>query len=318
MKALVYIETKDGVPFKGSLELISCAQSLGYEADAVIPLRDSEDPASMAVIGFDKVSSVKIPDTPTDDMIADIMAKEAKDGGYSLVLMAASTLGKAIVPRAAAKLGAACINDCSKIESEDGVLKISRPAYGGTVFQDIQINTPTAVISVRPGSYAAPEDGEAKTPAEKEIAYDPECIRTAVKEIIREASEDINLEEAKVIVSGGRGMGSEEDFAMLYDLAEAFGGAVGASRPVIESGWISRQHQVGQSGKIVNPDLYIACGISGAVQHLAGMSGSKYIIAINKDEDAPIFDVADLGIVGDVKKIIPILIESAKEFMAGR
>ena len=122
----------------------------------------------------------------------------------------------------------------------------------------------------------------------------------------------MNLEEAKVIVAGGRGMGSEEGFGLCKDLADILGGVVGATRPAIENGWINRTHQVGQSGKIVNPDLYIACGISGATQHVSGMTGSKYIVAINKDEDAPIFSVADVGIVGDAKQILPLFIEAIK------
>ena len=134
--------------------------------------------------------------------------------------------------------------------------------------------------------------------------------------LLAEAGEAVNLEDAKVIVTGGRGMGSEENYELCEELADVLGGVVGATRPVIENGWISRTHQVGQSGKIVAPDLYIACGVSGATQHVSGMSGSKYIIAINKDEEAPIFSVADLGIVGDVKQVLPILIEEFKKIKA--
>ena len=140
-----------------------------------------------------------------------------------------------------------------------------------------------------------------------------EDVRTKVVETVKEIAESVNLEEAQVIVSGGRGMGSKDNFALVEQLAEVLGGVVGATRPAIEEGWVSRAHQVGQSGKIVAPKLYIACGISGATQHVSGMIGSGYIVAINKDEDASIFDVADVGIVGDVTKVLPVMIEEMKK-----
>ena len=140
-----------------------------------------------------------------------------------------------------------------------------------------------------------------------------DAIKTKVVEAVKEISESVNLEEAKVIVTGGRGMGSQENFALVEELAQLLGGVVGATRPAIEEGWVSRAHQVGQSGKIVSPALYIACGVSGATQHVSGMTGSGYVVAINKDEDAPIFDVADVGIVGDVMKVLPAMIEEIRK-----
>ena len=137
-------------------------------------------------------------------------------------------------------------------------------------------------------------------------------LRAVIKEAVKELSESVNLEDAEVIVAGGRGMGSAENFQMVHELAQLLGGVVGASRPAIEDGWVPRNHQVGQSGKIVAPKLYIACGISGATQHVSGMSGSGYIVAINKDEDAPIFEIADVGIVGSVTDILPLMIEEIK------
>lgn len=318
MKALIFTELKDGAPFKGSLELYTLAASLGFEAYGLTVGKDAAELAGAVIPGAKSVFAVKGSDILTDDILTDIVHQAATSCGCDLVLFAATTTGKALTPRVAARLNAGSVNDCTKVVCEEDHLVISRPVYGGTVFENIRIDSPKAVLSVRPGSYEAAEDGEASPIEDLAITVDCTVIKTAVKEVLQEASEEVNLEEAKIIISGGRGMGSEENFELIYQLAEVFDGAVGASRPVIESGWISRQHQVGQSGKIVSPDLYIACGISGAVQHLAGMSGSKYIIAINKDEEAPIFEIADLGIVGDVKKVLPLLIESAKEFMAGR
>ena len=169
-------------------------------------------------------------------------------------------------------------------------------------------------MTVRPGSFSknivAGRKGEV---IKEEIAVPESVILSKIVDIIKEVAETVNLEEADVIVSGGRGMGSKENFQLVQELADICGGVVGATRPAIEDEWVPRSHQVGQSGKIVAPKLYIACGISGATQHISGMIGSGYIVAINKDEDAPIFDVADVGIVGDATKVIPLLIEEIKK-----
>ena len=155
--------------------------------------------------------------------------------------------------------------------------------------------------------------GKVEDIAKKAITVADDQIKLQIKETVKEIAESVNLEEAEVIVSGGRGMGSKENFALVDDLAKLLGGVVGATRPAIEDGWVSKIHQVGQSGKIVAPKLYIACGISGATQHVSGIMNSGYIVAINKDEDAPIFDVANVGIVGDVMKVLPVMIEEIKK-----
>ena len=151
---------------------------------------------------------------------------------------------------------------------------------------------------------------------EKNIEIPTGAVKAKIIDTVKEISESVNLEEAEVIVSGGRGMGNAENFKLVEELARVLGGVVGATRPAIENGWISRAHQVGQSGKIVAPKLYIACGISGATQHTSGMSGSNYIVAINKDEDAPIFEIANIGIVGNVTEILPVMIEEMKKVKA--
>lgn len=290
MKALVYIETKDGSPIGASLELMTAANAIGAAADAV------------TVAAKDGV--------PDEDLVVEAIAKKATDEGYELVLISATSLGKIVAPRIAARIGGGSVNDAISIAAEDGKVTAVRPVYGGTAQEKIQVTAPTAVISIRGGSYEAP--AEAPAVAELVVADDA-ALAAKIVEVIAEAGEAVNLADAKVIVSGGRGMGTEEDFQMCKELADILGGVVGATRPAIESGWINRTHQVGQSGTIVAPDLYIACGISGATQHISGMSSSKYIIAINKDEDAPIFAVADVGIVGDVKQILPLMIEEFKK-----
>ena len=169
-----------------------------------------------------------------------------------------------------------------------------------------------AVVTVRSGTFGKPEETAGRTVPVTEETVENSELKAVIKEAVQELSESVNLEDAEVIVAGGRGMGSAENFQLVRDLAELLGGVVGASRPAIEDGWVPRNHQVGQSGKIVAPKLYIACGISGAMQHVSGMSGSGYIVTINKDEDAPIFDVADVGIVGNVMDILPLMIEEIK------
>ncbi len=292
MKALVYIEKKDGSPIGTSLEVLTAANALGAEITAVT-----------AAIPAECID---------EDIVTSAVVAEARDGGYDVVMFAATTLGKIVAPRVAARLVAGSVNDAISIEADGDGLCVIRPVYGGTAQEKIGI-AGKAVISVRSGSYQAAES----VPEIKEIAApDADDIKIKILEAIAEAGEAVNLEDANIIVSGGRGMGSEEDFALCGELADILGGVVGATRPAIENGWINRTHQVGQSGKIVAPAVYIACGVSGATQHVSGMSGSKYIIAINKDEEAPIFDVADIGIVGDVKKILPLMIEEFKKRQA--
>ncbi|HAE44731.1 MAG TPA: electron transfer flavoprotein subunit alpha/FixB family protein [Lachnospiraceae bacterium] len=291
MKALVYIETKDGSPIGASLELLSAAKEIGAEADAVCV-----------------ASKEGVPD---EDVVCEAIAKKAAEGGYGLVLVSATTLGKIVAPRIATRIGGGSVNDAISIAEDGGKITVVRPVYGGTAQEKMEVTAPVAVISIRGGSYPAPEAAPEIT--EIAAADGAESLMAKIVEVIAEAGEAVNLEDAKVIVSGGRGMGSEEDFQLCAQLAEVLGGVVGATRPAIESGWINRTHQVGQSGKIVAPDLYIACGISGATQHISGMSASKYIIAINKDEDAPIFSVADIGIVADVKQVLPLMIDEFKK-----
>ena len=286
MKALVFFEMKDGSPAGASLELISAAAAIGAEATPV------------CIAETDGVLY--------EDTVTDAVAKKAD--GFDVVLFAATQLGKLVVPRIAARLGGASVNDAIAIKADGGKITATRPVFGGTALENLLIQASPAVISVRGGSYPAPDAAP-----EAEALTDTAEVKTKITDVIAEAGETVNLEGASVIVTGGRGMGSEEDFKLCEELADALGGVVGATRPAIESGWIGRTHQVGQSGKIVNPDLYIACGVSGAMQHISGMIGIKYIVAINKDTDAAIFSVADVGIVGDAKKILPLMIDEVKK-----
>ena len=286
MKALLFIEKKDGSPVGASLELFSAAAALGAEATGV---------------------SVALSDDALDeDVVTEALAAKAE--GCDLILLAASSLGKLVAPRLAARLGGGSINDATGLQLDGDKVTVTRPVFGGTALENMQVQASPAVISVRGGTFAAPE----AAPEVEELSATAD-VKTKILEAIAEAGEAVNLEGASIIVSGGRGMGTPEDFELCKQLADALGGVVGATRPAIEAGWIGRTHQVGQSGKIVAPDLYVACGVSGATQHMSGMIGSKYIVAINKDPDAPIFQIADVGIVGDVKQVLPLMIEEVKK-----
>ncbi len=307
MKVLAYIETKEGAPISGSLELLTAAKALG-EAKAVA-VEDHEAAKKAAAFGTE-VTVLKTGDTSED---AKVLALETyiKEVTPDLVLFSGTLLGKDLAARLAQRFSAGCVTDVTAVEQGEDGLGFVRPAYGGTILEHLSVSGPITFATVRSGSFPKPEaaEGEVK---EQEVPVDASALKAKVLEAAKEIAEAVDLEGADVIVTGGRGMGDAEGFKLVEELASLLGGVVGASRPAIEEGWASRAHQVGQSGKIVAPKLYIACGVSGAMQHVSGILGSKYIVAINKDEAASIFDIADVGIVGDVKEILPLLIEEIK------
>lgn len=311
MKALVFIETCGEKVLGGSLELISMLREINAEGVAIV---------SGNRVAADTVSSFGIPviftDTDIDcDTLTHVLSEVIKEEKPDLVLLANTTLAKDIAPRVAGRINLGCVSDVIKIAVDNGKIVYTRPAYGGTVLENIEVEG-TAIVTVRNGSYQKPDLGLSMDVINKSVDIPENTVKTKIIDVVKEITESVNLEEAKVIVSGGRGMGTAENFKLVEELAGVFGGVVGASRPPIENGWVSRAHQVGQSGKVVAPKLYIACGISGATQHTSGMLEADYIIAINKDEDAPIFDIANVGIVGDVNKIIPAMIEEMKKIKA--
>ncbi len=307
MKVLVYIETKEGAAIPGSLELLTAAKALG-EAKAVA-VEDTDGAKKAAAYGAE-VCVLKTNDT-SEDAQAAALETYIKEISPELVLFSGTQLGKDLAPRLAQRFHAGCVTDVTAIEQSEGGLEFVRPAYGGTILERLAVSGPVAFATVRSGSFAKPEEAEGHV-IEQEVPVAASSLKAKVLEAAKEISEAVDLEGADVIVTGGRGMGDAESFKLVEELASLLGGVVGASRPAIEEGWASRAHQVGQSGKIVAPKLYIACGVSGAMQHVSGILGSKYIVAINKDEAASIFDIADIGIVGDVKEILPLLIDEIK------
>jgi electron transfer flavoprotein alpha subunit len=234
-----------------------------------------------------------------------------------LILFPATAMGRDLAPRVAGRLGVPWLAEAIELSyTPEGQIQARKSMYGGKIFSTLQTKgDPPHVASVRPGAFAMAEPQADRTGEVIDLATPQEALslRAKVVEVLTAAGETVDLTEAEIVVSGGRGLKAPEHFAMIRDLATAFGGAVGASRAVVDAGWIDHQHQVGQTGVTVTPKLYIACGISGAIQHLAGMRSSGCIVAINKDSDAPIFQVADYGIVGDLFEVIPIMTEEVRK-----
>jgi electron transfer flavoprotein alpha subunit len=251
------------------------------------------------------------------EAISALVAERAKSGGYRAIVLSASAQGKDLAPRVAAKLGVPLAADCLSVSLDGDAAVVTHYVYAGKIVATMKLTATPAVVSVRPGAItpaAAPAAGRVENAPP---VGDPSSSRVVVTESIRGDSRQLDLADAPVIVSGGRGLKAPEHFKLVEDLAAAFGNAaVGATRAVTDEGWRPHSDQIGQTGRQVSPDLYVAVGISGAIQHLAGMRTSRTIVAINKDKDAPIFKVADYGIVGDVFDVVPALTAAIKEAKA--
>ena len=237
--------------------------------------------------------------------------------GYGAFICAASATGKDIAPRVAAKLKVPVASDAIAMTATATSITVTHPGYTGKILQTLTLTATPAVVSVRPGSFLPKENAKAGTVETLAAAGDPAASRVKITETAAGNAAKLDLGEAPVIVSGGRGLKEAGNFKLVEELAAAFGNAaVGATRAVTDDGWRPHSDQIGQTGRLVSPDLYIACGISGAIQHLAGMRTSKTIVAINKDKEAPIFKIADYGIVGDVLEILPVLTAAVKQAKA--
>ncbi len=316
----VYIETADdGSAKKVGIELMNPGRRLadkqGGDLVAVI-IGDKTDQAVVMAnaAGADKIFVVNGEEyeTYSTDAYTAAMTYLITKYGPTSLFIGATPQGRDLGPRLSCRLKTGLTADCTALDIDEasGNIAWTRPAFGGNLMATILCPDHRPQIgTIRPGVFKKPEQvtGKAEIIVEEYHVPDQD-IRTKLLEVIREAaSEIVNLEEAEIIVSGGRGVGGPEGFEPVKKLADALGATVGASRAAVDSGWIAHSHQVGQTGKTVSPKLYIACGISGAIQHLAGMGGSDIIVAINKDSDAPIFKAADFGIVGDLFEILPLL-----------
>lgn len=314
---LVCIEQRNGEIRKASLQALSEAKRLaGGDLPVAAVLIGEGVTASAAGLGANGASKVFVADDAnlkfySAEGYSQAVVKASEVFGPSAVFFSGTAMGRDLAPRVAAKLGVGALADVVALSREGEAFVARRPVYSGKAFATVDTaGVSPQVISLRPNVFALEEGGGAA----EVVALDGLAlsIRAVVSEFMAAEGGEIDVAEADVIVAGGRGIKGPENLGLIRDLADALGGAVGASRAIVDAGWIGHSHQVGQTGKVVSPSLYIACGISGAIQHLAGMSSSKVIVAINKDPDAPIFKVADYGIVGDLFEVIPPMIEAIK------
>jgi electron transfer flavoprotein alpha subunit len=319
----IVAEQREGALRKVSFELASTARKLadqlGEEVGAV--LLGSGVEAMAAQLGKYGVDKVFVADNPalepyTTDAHAAAVAKAVKENDPSILLLGASTQGKDLSARLVGKLATGMATDCTDVKIADGKLLAIRPMYAGKCFGEVVVTGTPQMASLRPNVFTIVENAKAGAVVKFDPALDAAQLKTKVLEVQKEAAGKIDVSEANIIVSGGRGMKGPEGYAILEELAKLLSAAVGASRAAVDAGWRPQSDQVGQTGKVVSPNLYIACGISGAIQHLAGMSSSKYIVAINKDADAPIFQRADYGIVDDLFKVVPALTVEVKKLLA--
>jgi electron transfer flavoprotein alpha subunit len=246
---------------------------------------------------------------------ARIVAEVVRSQQATLVVIPATAMGKDLAPRVAVKLDAGLAVDCTAVRIEGGTLIATRPVYAGKALIDVKMNSEVKVLSLRPNVFSSGASDGTAAPTEKVVLALEEGDFASRVLGIKQSSGKLDVAEADIIVTGGRGLKGPENFGMIEQLAEALGGAVGASRAVVDAGWRPHDEQVGQTGKTVSPSLYIAVAVSGAIQHLAGMSSSKYIVAVNKDKDAPIFQVATYGIVGDAFEVVPALTKEVKKLL---
>ena len=322
----VFVETnEDGTAKNVGIELLTPGHDMAVKqggALVAVVIGSGVDAAVQAASehGADKVIVVDGPEyaTYTTDAYAIALCTLVEKYGPTSMLIGATNNGRDLGPRVSCRLKTGLTADCTglDVDAESGNVAWTRPAFGGNLMATILCPDHRPQIgTVRPGVFKKGEAGEAKAEIIKEdIHVDAADIRTQILELIKEeGGETVDLEGAEIIVSGGRGVGGPEGYAPIKELADLLGGVVGASRAAVDAGWIAHAHQVGQTGKTVGPKLYIACGISGAIQHVAGMSGADCIVAINKDPDAPIFDIADYGVVGNLFEVLPVMIDEIKK-----
>lgn len=319
----VFIEQREGTVQNVALELLGkareLADKLGEEVVGILPGYKFTDQAQKCVeYGADRVLVIDAPELEayTTEPYAQAINQVISERKPAIVLFGATTIGRDLGPRLSARVGTGLTADCTGLEiSDDRDLMMTRPAFGGNLMATIVCREHRPQMStVRPGvmRMAQPDKNRKGEIEQVKIDFNPTKFRVRVKEHVKASKNLVDIADAKILVSGGRGVGSKEGFDTLHKLADAIGAEVSSSRAMVDAGIIGHERQVGQTGKTVRPDVYFALGISGAIQHLAGMEESEFIIAVNKDKFAPIFSVADLGIVGDLHKIVPMLTERLK------
>lgn len=325
MKVLVFAEQRGGVLKKSALEALGVARALAdASSGSVSAVLLGEGVAQVApALGDAGADRIYLGEDPIfqvygGDVYGLATGKAAQAFGADALLFPGTAMGRDLAPRVAARLGIPLLSDVTGFSVEGGAPTFRRPVYSGKALATLAPppGKPFA-LTLRPNAFPSGSAARAAEVVPLEHAISASDARTVVEKIVAGGEGLLDVAEADIIVSGGRGMKGPENFTILEALAKALGGAVGASRAAVDAGWIGHEHQVGQTGKVVSPTLYIACGISGAVQHLAGMSTSKVIVAVNKDADAPIFKVATYGIVGDLFEVIPKMTAAAKALKQG-
>lgn len=316
-KVFVFVEGHEDIK-KGSLELLTAAKNSGREVVAALIGANVKGLAQKAA-QFGAAKTVFVADSAglaayNPEVHAETLTIMIKESGADVVLGSSSSLTRDLFPRVAARLDSGVASDCTTLELTNSDVKARRPLYAGKCTAEVEfVASPVKFILMRPNQLPVGQADTAASATTKDFSAPSASGKIANKEVVKGSSTKTDLTEANVIVSGGRGMQNGENFKLLEDLANTINATVGASRAVADAGWVPHSMQVGQTGKTVAPSLYIAVGISGAIQHLAGMSGSKVIVAINKDADAPIFQKSTYGMVGDLFEIVPKLTEEFKQ-----
>jgi electron transfer flavoprotein alpha subunit len=317
---LVFIEQRNGQVRKASIEALSEGSRQAAKMSEPLSAVIIGEGAKAVAAQVSKYKPSKIYTVEGTDFAAystegyaAAITDAVKKADPKFVFAAVTSLSKDLMPRAAARLDAPCVSDVSELRAAGSSLEAVKPMYSSKTLGVFEFNSPLAFITLRPNVFPANEPDASHQSEIEELAVKPEKIRAKVIETHSAEGQKIELSEASIIVSGGRGIKGPENWPMLQNLCDVLGAALGASRAVVDAGWIDHGHQVGQTGKTVSPQLYIAIGISGAIQHLAGMSSSKVIVAINKDPDAPIFKFANYGVVGDVFEVVPKITEEVRK-----
>lgn len=323
MSVLVYVENAEGKFKKSTFEVVSYAAAIATQLNTTLSAISIGNVSQEDLINLGKFGAGKVLNVSNDKLksfvnqaYASVIAEAAQKEGASVVVLSNSFSGKGLGPRIAVKLKAGLADAAVELPTIDGTtFKVKRTAFSGKAFAHVDLNSEVKVIALNPNSYQLNENGAAAIVEDFQPDTKDSDFGTMIKEIVR-ASNKIALPDAELVVSAGRGLKGPENWAMIEELASLLGAATACSKPVSDAGWRPHEEHVGQTGIAVSPNLYIAIGISGAIQHLAGVSSSKTIVVINKDPEAPFFKVADYGIVGDAFEVVPKLIEAVKAYKA--
>ncbi len=316
-KILAILEQREGslkkVSFEAASVALSLANQLNLEVEAVAVGSEIKNLSEVGKCGIKNVTFLNNSEFAnySSSGYSEVISNYAKEVNASYLIMGNTALGNDLAPRLSVQLKSGCLMDCINLQVESGEVIATRPIYAGKANFKLKLNSEVKIYTIRPNIFKADFSANENVNITLKEISNPNLKSKVVS--FKKSEGKLDVAEADIIVSGGRGMKGPENFNLIESLADVLGAAVGASRAVVDAGWRPHREQVGQTGKTVSPSLYIACGISGAIQHLAGMSTSKYIVAINKDKDAPIFSVADYGIAGDVFEVLPILTEEIKK-----